>query len=47
MDGRVAPGAVAGRIAPVVMDPNTTFYYGKQVSAEDFTSSKLYIKGTI
>ncbi len=42
-----ALGAVAGRVAPVVMEPNTPFYYGKAVTAEDFTSSKLYMKETI
>lgn len=42
-----APGAVAGRVAPVVMEPNTPFYYGKAVTAEDFTKTKLYMKGTI
>ena len=39
---------VAGRVAPVVIDPTkSNYFYGKQVTAEDLTSSKLYMKGTI
>ena len=44
----LAPGVVAGRIAPVVINPTKgNYFYGKQVMAEDLTSSKLYMKGTI
>ena len=40
-------GAVASRIASKVINPKTTFFYGKEVTAEDYTSSKFYMKGTI
>lgn len=40
-------GAITGHIVFVIMDPKTTFFYGKQVTAEDYTSSKLYMKKTI
>lgn len=43
----LAPGAVAGCVVLVVIDPKTTFFYSKQITAEDYTSFKLYIKGTI
>ena len=43
-----ALGVVAGRVAPVVIDPTEdNYFYEKQVTAEDLTSSKLYMKGTI
>ena len=43
-----ALGVVADRVAPVVIDPTKgNYFYGKQVTAEDLTSSKLYMKGTI
>ena len=43
-----APGVVAGRVAPVVINPTKgNYFYGKQVTAEDLTSSKRYMKGTI
>ena len=43
-----APGVVASRVAHVVIDPiKSNYFYGKQVTAEDFTSSKLYMKRTI
>ena len=42
------PSVVAGRVAPVVIEPTKgNYFYGKQVMAEDLTSSKLYMKGTI
>ena len=42
------PGVVAGCVIPVVIDPTKgNYFYAKQVTAEDFTSSKLYLKGTI
>lgn len=40
-------GAVAGRIAPMVINLHITFYYGKAVLKEDLTNSKLYIKRII
>lgn len=42
-----APSTVADRIALVVINSYMTFYYGKTVTAEDLTSSKLYIRGII
>lgn len=42
-----ALGAVAGRVALVVVDSKTSFFYGKQVIAEEYTNSKLYTKGRI
>ena len=43
-----APGVVAGRVAPVMINPTKgNYFYRKQVTAEDLTSSKLYMKGTI
>ena len=43
-----APGIIAGRIAFVEIDISKgNYFYGKQVTAEDLTSSKLYMKGTI
>lgn len=41
------PGDVAGHVVFVIMDFNIPFYYEKTIMAKDFTSSKLYIKGTI
>lgn len=35
------------RIVPVVMVSKTTFFYGKQVMAKDYISSKFYIKEII
>lgn len=40
-------GTIIGHIALRVMDSKTTFFYSKQVTAEDYTNSKLYIKETI
>ena len=43
-----APSVVAGRVALVVIDPTKgNYFYGKQITVEDLTSSKLYMKGTI
>lgn len=43
-----ALGVVVGCIALVVIDPTkSNYFYGKQVTAEDLTSSKLYMKRTI
>lgn len=42
-----ASGAIIGYIASVVMDSKTTFFYGKQVMAEDYISSRLYMKRMI
>ena len=43
-----APDVIAGRVALVVIDSTKgNYFYGKQVTTEDFTSSKLYMKGTI
>lgn len=39
--------AIAGRVASMVINPKTTFFYSKQVTAKDYTSFKLYIKKTI
>ena len=39
--------AVAGRIASVIINLYTTFYYGKAAIAEDLTSLKLYMKESI
>lgn len=38
------PSIIVGRIAFVVIKPKTTFSYSKQVTAEDYNNSKLYIK---
>ena len=44
----LAPGVVAGRVAPVVINPTkSNYFYGKQVTVKNLTSSKLYMKGTI
>ena len=41
-------GVVADRVAPMVIDPTKgNYFYGKQVTAEDLTSSKLYMKEII
>ena len=43
-----APGVIAGRVASMVIDPTKgNYFYEKQVTAEDLTSSKLYMKKTI
>lgn len=43
-----APDIVSSRIALVLIDPiKSNFFYGKQVTIEDFRSSKLYMKKTI
>ena len=43
-----APGIIAGRVTPVVIDSTKgNYFYGKQVTAEDLTSFKLYMKRTI
>lgn len=42
-----APCALAGRITFIIMNLKTTFFYNKQVTVEDYTSSKLYIKRII
>lgn len=43
----LALGTVAGRIASMIMDPKTTFFYGKQVTQKNYINSKLYIKKLI
>lgn len=43
----LALGAITGHVALVIIDPKTTFFYGKQVTIKDYISSKLYIKRTI
>ena len=43
-----ALGVVAGCVTFVVINPTKdNYFYGKQVTADDLTSSKLYIKRTI
>ena len=43
-----APCIVASCIAPVVINSTkSNYFYGKQITAKDLTSSKLYMKGTI
>lgn len=42
-----APGTIAGRVSSVVIAPKTTYFYGKQVITEDYTSLKLYMKRMI
>lgn len=41
------PCAIAGRNTPVVINPHRIFYYRIAATAEDLTTSKLYMKGTI
>lgn len=40
-------GAIAGCVAPVIINPYTTFYYEKAITAEDLTNLKLYVKRII
>lgn len=40
-------GTIADSIVLIVIDLKTTFFYSKQVIAEDYISSKLHMKGTI
>ena len=43
-----APGVIAGHVALVVIDSTkSNYFYGKQFTAENLTSSKLYMKRTI
>lgn len=42
-----ALGAIADRIIPIIINFKTTFFCKKQVTAEDYISFKLYIKGII
>lgn len=41
------PDVVASRGIFILIHPNTTIYYKKQMIAEDFTTAKLYLKRTI